>query len=125
MQAGNVKYFTDRLDALQKAWNCSDVELCKRIGFSRQLLYLMRSGEQEPSKKTVRLLEMAEQQNTRDGAVSKGRIALHYAVQRTEQRPARVNETNPVEIDGKEKLKHQIAVLEEALRIAKEMLSEK
>jgi transcriptional regulator with XRE-family HTH domain len=60
MQEVNVKNFTARLEDLQKRWACNDIELCKRLGISRQLLYLMRSKQHPPSKKTLLLLEQAE-----------------------------------------------------------------
>jgi transcriptional regulator with XRE-family HTH domain len=60
VQEESVKNFTSRLERLQARLNCTDIDLAEHIGISRQLLYLMRAGTQQPSKKSIRLLQIAE-----------------------------------------------------------------
>lgn len=61
VQEENVKFWTERIDALKMAFRFSDEELAEKLGLSRQTLHTIRTTG-VASQKSARLFEMVEQQ---------------------------------------------------------------
>jgi transcriptional regulator with XRE-family HTH domain len=60
MQGESSQYFTRRLERLKFTQRWTDDELSEHVGISRRMLYLMRTGKNPISAKTLWKVEQAE-----------------------------------------------------------------